>query len=54
VLRYALSSVSAVANTAGGYLVFGIEQSNETLSLAGVVDADKIQNDRSSLAECCG
>jgi ATP-dependent DNA helicase RecG len=41
----ALSTVSAFANTAGGHLVFGIKQENRTFSVAGVIDADKVQND---------
>lgn len=41
----ALSSVSAFANTAGGYLVFGIKEANRTFTITGVIEADKIQND---------
>ncbi len=41
----ALSTVSAFANTAGGYLVFGVKQQNGTFSVSGVIDADKVQND---------
>lgn len=43
--RDALSSVSAFANTAGGYLVFGVKEANRTLTVTGVIDADKVQND---------
>ncbi|WP_070337434.1 RNA-binding domain-containing protein [Pseudomonas aeruginosa] len=41
----ALSSVSAFANTAGGYLVFGVKEANRTFTVTGVIDADKLQND---------
>lgn len=41
----ALSTVSAFANTEGGHLVFGVKQANGTFSIAGVTDADKMQND---------
>lgn len=41
----ALSTVSAFANTSGGYLIFGVKQTNGTFSVAGVIDADKMQND---------
>lgn len=41
----ALSTVSAFANTAGGYLVFGVKQQNGSFSVSGVIDADKLQND---------
>lgn len=41
----ALSTVSAFANTGGGYLVFGVKQQNGTFSVSGVIDADKVQND---------
>ena len=40
----ALSSVSAFANTAGGYLVFGIKEANRTFTITGVIEADKVQN----------
>lgn len=43
--RDALSSVSAFANTAGGYLVFGVKEANRTFTVTGVIDADKVQND---------
>ena len=41
----ALSTVSAFANTAGGYLVFGVKEENGTFSISGVINADKVQND---------
>lgn len=40
----ALSTVSAFANTAGGYLVFGVKQANGSFTVTGVTDADSIQN----------
>ncbi|PRG07804.1 putative DNA binding domain-containing protein [Burkholderia ambifaria] len=40
----ALSTVSAFANTAGGYLVFGVKQANGSFTVTGVTDADGIQN----------
>lgn len=41
----ALSTVSAFANTEGGHLVFGVKQANGKFAIAGVTDADKMQND---------
>lgn len=43
--KSALSSVSAFANTTGGYLVFGIKEANGTFTVSGVIEADKVQND---------
>lgn len=43
--RDALSTVSAFANTEGGYLVFGVKQTNGTFEITGVIEADKVQND---------
>ncbi|WP_025770413.1 RNA-binding domain-containing protein [Thioalkalivibrio sp. HK1] len=40
----ALSSVSAFANTAGGYLVFGVKEDNGTITITGVIDAHKVRN----------
>ncbi|MCH1984716.1 RNA-binding domain-containing protein [Achromobacter xylosoxidans] len=40
----ALETVSAFANTAGGYLVFGVKQANGTFVITGVTDADAVQN----------
>jgi len=40
----ALTTVSAFANTSGGYLVFGIKQENGMFSICGVIDADALQN----------
>lgn len=41
----ALSTVSAFANTTGGYLVFGVKQADGTFTITGVTDADKMQNE---------
>lgn len=38
-------SVSAFANTAGGWLVFGVEENNKIFNIIGVLDVDKVQND---------
>ena len=43
--RDAYKSVSAFANTKGGYLVFGIEQKEQEFKIVGVLDVDKVQND---------
>lgn len=41
----AYESVSAFANTAGGYLVFGIEDNQGSFEIVGVIEVDKVQND---------
>ena len=41
----AYKTVSAFANTAGGWLVFGVRDSSGTLDVVGVVEVDKVQND---------
>jgi ATP-dependent DNA helicase RecG len=38
-------SVSAFANTAGGYLVFGIQDTRGQFEVVGVIEVDKVQND---------
>jgi ATP-dependent DNA helicase RecG len=43
--KSALPTVSAFANTMGGHLVFGVKEDNGALTVTGVVDADKVQND---------
>lgn len=43
--KSALSSVSAFANTTGGYLVFGIREARGAFTVSGVIAADKVQND---------
>ena len=43
--KSALSSVSAFANTTGGYLVFGIREARGAFTVSGVIEADKVQND---------
>ena len=42
--REALATVSAFANTTGGYLVFGVKQANGSFSITGVTNADEVQN----------
>lgn len=42
--RNAYETVSAFANTAGGWLVFGVEDTG-TLEIVGVIEVDKVQND---------
>lgn len=41
----AYESVSAFANTAGGYLVFGIQDNHGSFEIIGVVEVDNVQND---------
>ena len=41
----AYKSVSAFANTAGGYLVFGIKDTRGQFEVVGVIEVDKVQND---------
>lgn len=41
----AYKTVSAFANTAGGWLVFGVSEVNGRLDVTGVVEPDKVQND---------
>lgn len=41
----AYSTVSAFANTGGGWLIFGVKQSGNQLEVAGVEEVDKVQND---------
>lgn len=41
----AYSTVSAFANTAGGWLVFGVKQEKGQFVVLGVEDVDKVQND---------
>ena len=38
-------TVSAFANTAGGWLVFGVSQDKEAFVVSGVEAVDKVQND---------
>jgi ATP-dependent DNA helicase RecG len=40
----AYETVSAFANTAGGYLVFGVKEADGTFEVAGVVEVDKVQS----------
>lgn len=41
----AYKTVSAFANTAGGWLVFGVSEINRRLEVTGVEEPDKVQND---------
>jgi len=43
--RNAYETVSAFANTAGGYLVFGVRQEGGGFEIIGVIEVDKVQND---------
>ncbi len=43
--RNAYTTVSAFANTSGGWLVFGVKESPRGYEVSGLVDADKLQND---------
>ena len=43
--KSAYETVSAFANTHGGWLVFGIAQKKREFEIAGVSDPDRIQND---------
>lgn len=42
--KSALETVSAFANTSGGYLVFGIKETDGTFTVTGVAGADQVQN----------
>lgn len=41
----AYRTVSAFSNTAGGHLVFGVEDQAGRLDIVGVIEVDKVQND---------
>lgn len=41
----AYKTVPAFANTAGGWLVFGISEASGQLEVSGVAEPDKVQND---------
>lgn len=43
--KSALETVSAFANTRGGHIVFGVTEGNGTLTISGVTDVDKVQNE---------
>ena len=38
------ATVSAFSNTVGGWIVFGIKETNGNYTIAGVIEADKVQN----------
>ena len=42
--KSAMSTVSAFANTAGGHIVFGVQEANGKFAVSGVTDADRVQN----------
>jgi len=41
----AYETVSAFSNTAGGYLVFGVKDTDGNFEIVGVIEVDKVQND---------
>lgn len=41
----AFCTVSAFANTSGGYLVFGVKETRGSFSVTGVIEPDRVQND---------
>ena len=43
--RSSYETVSAFANTAGGWLVFGIQQNDSQFEIIGVIEVDKVQSD---------
>ena len=43
--KSAYETVSAFANTAGGWLVFGVRDRGGTLEMVGVMQVDKVQNE---------
>lgn len=43
--RNAYETVSAFANTAGGWLVFGVEDRDHNVEIVGVLDVDRVQNE---------
>ena len=45
VSKTAYETVSAFANTSGGWLVFGVRQNNGDFEIIGVIQVDKVQND---------
>ena len=43
--RSAYETVSGFANTAGGWLVFGVRDRGGTLEMVGIMHVDKVQNE---------
>ena len=41
----AYETVSAFSNTAGGWLVFGVQEGDDRYEIVGVIEIDKVQND---------
>jgi len=52
--KSAFETVSAFANTSGGWLVPGVEQHGEQFSVNGVAEPDKLQNDLLSVLNADG
>ncbi len=50
----AYETVSAFANTAGGYLVFGVEDNLGLFEIVGVIEVDRVQNDFLSCLRAAG
>lgn len=50
----AYESVAAFANTAGGYLVFGVEDKQGSFEIVGVIEIEKVQNDFLSCLRAAG
>lgn len=43
--RSSYETVSAFANTTGGWLVFGVRDHKGTFDIVGVIEVDKVQNE---------
>jgi ATP-dependent DNA helicase RecG len=52
--KNAYESVSAFANTEGGWLVFGVKKKNAEFEILGVTDVDAVQNDFLSTIRSAG
>ena len=52
--KSAFETVSASANTHGGWLIFGVSQEKEGFQVTGVDDPDKVQNDFLSVLHADG
>jgi len=50
----AYKTVSSFSNTAGGYLVFGIQDNRGSFEIVGVIEVDKVQNDFLSALRSAG
>jgi len=47
--KEAYKSVSAFANTAGGWLVFGVEEKGKQFNIVGVIEVDKVKKSESGM-----